>query len=288
MAAAGVAEPGGMSYEDAMMQAMDIGSASGGGEQTLSAGTVAGVVNKSLNQVYGACVRGSVGKVKIDIAIAGSGQVMGVSVNAGDAGFQKCVADQVRKIRFPVLPCTAHGGALQLRHMRLVPLALLALWFCLGSARAEEASAQSPEGSYFPDALLDHRAHEEASARKLEHLLGGLSGVQQARVAWSRAHPSLVPLDQPVPPPKVTVLLQTSDGGPRHEELAAVLEDLQSSETPRPTLRLVTTHAAPQGAMASAAQDETNKSPFRTLLALSLAANVLLATVLLLRARARG
>jgi hypothetical protein len=101
---------GGMSYEDAMMQAMDIGSASGGGEQTLSAGTVAGVVNKNLNQLYGACVRGSVGKVKIDIAIAGSGQVMGVTVNAGDAGFQKCVADQVRRIRFPSFPAPRMGA----------------------------------------------------------------------------------------------------------------------------------------------------------------------------------
>ncbi|MFT3922880.1 MAG: protein kinase [Myxococcales bacterium] len=101
---------GGMSYEDAMMQAMDIGSASGGGEQTLSAGTVAGVVNKNLNGIYGACVRGSVGKVKIDIAIAGSGQVMGVTVNAGDAGFQKCVADQVRRIRFPSFPAPRMGA----------------------------------------------------------------------------------------------------------------------------------------------------------------------------------
>jgi hypothetical protein len=101
---------GGMSYEDAMMQAVDIGSAGGGGEQTLSAGTVAGVVNKNLNQLYGACVRGSVGKVKIDIAIAGSGQVLGVTVNAGDAGFQRCVADQVRKIRFPSFPAPRMGA----------------------------------------------------------------------------------------------------------------------------------------------------------------------------------
>ncbi len=101
---------GGMSYEEAMMQAVDIGSASGGGEQTLSAGTVAGVVNKNLNAMYNACVRGSVGKVKIDIAIAGSGQVMGVTVNAGDASFQKCVADQIRKIRFPSFPAPRMGA----------------------------------------------------------------------------------------------------------------------------------------------------------------------------------
>jgi eukaryotic-like serine/threonine-protein kinase len=93
--------PAGMSYEDAMMQAIDIGSAHSGGEQTLKAATVAGVMNQHLNQFFRACVRGSVGQVKIDIAIAGSGQVMGVSVGAGDAGFQRCVAEQVRKIHFP-------------------------------------------------------------------------------------------------------------------------------------------------------------------------------------------
>lgn len=93
---------GGMSYEDAMMQAVDIGSsASGGGEQQLSAGTVAGVMNKHLNQLYGACVKGNPGKVKVDIALAGSGEVLGVSVDAADASLQRCVADQVRRIRFP-------------------------------------------------------------------------------------------------------------------------------------------------------------------------------------------
>lgn len=101
---------GGLSYEDAMMQAVDIGSASGGSEQTLTAQTVAGVVNKNLNQIYNACVRGSVGKVKVDIAIAGSGQVLGVTVNAGDAAFQRCVADQVRRIRFPSFPAPRMGA----------------------------------------------------------------------------------------------------------------------------------------------------------------------------------
>src|SRR5262249_26047679 len=86
---------GGMSYEDAMLQAVDIGGAAGGGEATLSAGTVAGVMNRNLNQIYNACVKGSVGKVVIDIAINGGGQVLGVTVNAGDGGFQRCVADQV-------------------------------------------------------------------------------------------------------------------------------------------------------------------------------------------------
>jgi serine/threonine protein kinase len=101
---------GGLSYEDAMMQAIDIGSASGGGEQQLSPATVAGVMNRNLNQVANACVKGSVGTIKIDMAIAGSGQVLGVSVNGGDGGVQSCVAAQVRRIRFPSFSAPRMGA----------------------------------------------------------------------------------------------------------------------------------------------------------------------------------
>jgi hypothetical protein len=100
----------GASYEDAMMVAIDIGSAASGGEQQLNAGTVAGVMNKNLNRIFDSCVKGSVGKVTVDIAIAGSGQVMGVSVRAGDAGFQRCVADQVRRVRFPAFSAPRMGA----------------------------------------------------------------------------------------------------------------------------------------------------------------------------------
>lgn len=109
---AGSSGGGGASYEDAMMQAVDIGSAhGGGGEQQLSAGTVAGVMNKHLNQLYGACIHGSVGKVTVLIAIAGSGQVLGVSVNGGDGGVQRCVADQVRRIHFPSFSAPRMGAS---------------------------------------------------------------------------------------------------------------------------------------------------------------------------------
>jgi len=102
---------GGMSYEDAMMQAVDIGGAgTGGGEQQLSAGTVAGVMNKHLNQLYGACVRGNPGKVRVDIALAGSGQVLGVSVDGGEPALQRCVADQVRRIHFPAFQAPRMGA----------------------------------------------------------------------------------------------------------------------------------------------------------------------------------
>lgn len=102
---------GGLSYEDAMMQAVDIGGAGeSGGEAQLSAGTVAGVMNKHLNQLYGACVHGNPGKVVIDLAIAGSGNVMGASVNGGDSALQRCVAEQVRKIHFPTFPSPRMGA----------------------------------------------------------------------------------------------------------------------------------------------------------------------------------
>jgi hypothetical protein len=101
---------GGLSYEDAMMQAVDLGSAEGGGEQQLSQGTVAGVMNKNLNGIFNACVHGSVGTVKIDMAIAGSGQVVGVSVSGGDGGVQNCVAGQVRRIHFPSFSAPRMGA----------------------------------------------------------------------------------------------------------------------------------------------------------------------------------
>jgi serine/threonine protein kinase len=101
---------GGMSYEDAMMQAVDIGSAAAGGEQQLSAAAVAGVMNRQLNGIFDACVRGSVGNVQVDLAIAGSGQVLGVSVRAGDANFQRCVASQVRRVRFPSFSAPRMGA----------------------------------------------------------------------------------------------------------------------------------------------------------------------------------
>lgn len=107
----GSAGGGGLSYEDAMMQAVDLGSsATGGGEQQLTASTVAGVMNQHLNQLYGACVRGNPGKVKVDIAIAGSGQVLGVSVSADDGSLQRCVAEQVRRIRFPSFSAPRMGA----------------------------------------------------------------------------------------------------------------------------------------------------------------------------------
>jgi hypothetical protein len=115
----GSPSPGGgtgfASYEDAMNQAMEIDMKSGGGERQLTSADVAGVMNKSLNRMF-TCVGdelrhgGKLGKVTIDVAILGSGKVMGASVNAGSPGFQKCIAAKVRELQFPNFPAPRMGA----------------------------------------------------------------------------------------------------------------------------------------------------------------------------------
>jgi hypothetical protein len=113
----GGAAPGGfMSYEDAMNQAVDLGDVSGsGGERQLTSGDVAGVMNRRLNSLFG-CVSkelrrgGRLGKVQIDLAIAGSGKVQGVSVRPGSPAFKGCIAGKVKHIRFPSFPAPRMGA----------------------------------------------------------------------------------------------------------------------------------------------------------------------------------
>ncbi|MCS6797673.1 MAG: protein kinase [Myxococcota bacterium] len=108
--ASGVRRPssaGGLSYEEAMMQGVDIGDVTrGGGERRLTPADVAGVMNRHINSFFG-CVGqeirrgGRLGQVTIDLAILGEGTVQGVSVRPGSEAFQSCVAAKVRTIRFP-------------------------------------------------------------------------------------------------------------------------------------------------------------------------------------------
>lgn len=96
------------SYEAAMNQAMELGDVTqAGGQKRLSGAQVSGVLNRHLNRIYNRCVPaekargGHLSSVKADIAIAGSGKVMGVSVRQGSGTFKKCVAGQIRSVRFP-------------------------------------------------------------------------------------------------------------------------------------------------------------------------------------------
>lgn len=107
----------GSSYEDAMNEVVDLGSATGsGGEGRLSPAQVAGVMNGHINQLF-TCVSaelrngGSLSRVRLDIAIAGSGSVLGTSVRAGSPEFQRCIASRVASIRFPSFGAPRMGAS---------------------------------------------------------------------------------------------------------------------------------------------------------------------------------
>lgn len=96
------------SYEDAMNRAVELGDATmGGGQGRLSPAQVVGVMNRHVNRIYSSCVGpeaargGRLGNVTIDIAIAGSGSVQGVSARQGSGAFKACVQRAVRRVRFP-------------------------------------------------------------------------------------------------------------------------------------------------------------------------------------------
>jgi hypothetical protein len=104
------------SYEDAMNQAMELGDATkGGGERQLRTSDIEAVMNRKLNTLFG-CVSqelrsgGRLGTVQIDMAILGSGQVAGASVNAGSGAFKKCMAAKIRQIAFPSFPAPRMGA----------------------------------------------------------------------------------------------------------------------------------------------------------------------------------
>ncbi len=104
------------SYEDAMNQAIELGNAKkSGGERQLRSGDIAGVMNRRLNSLF-TCVSqelrrgGRLGTVRIDMAIAGSGEVLGTSILVGSMAFKSCIAQKVRRIRFPSFPAPRMGA----------------------------------------------------------------------------------------------------------------------------------------------------------------------------------
>ena len=104
-------------YEDAMSRAVEIGDASqGGGEGRLNGGQVASVMNRNLNRFYSNCVLpevksgGTPGSVKVDLAIAGNGSVLGATVRGGSAGFQGCMGNQIKSVRFPTIGTPRMGA----------------------------------------------------------------------------------------------------------------------------------------------------------------------------------
>lgn len=105
------------SYEDAMSRAVEIGDASkGGGEGRLTGGQVASVMNRNLNRFYGRCVipelksGEKLGKVKVDLAIAGNGSVLGATVHGGGSGFHACMGREIASVRFPTFGAPRMGA----------------------------------------------------------------------------------------------------------------------------------------------------------------------------------
>lgn len=106
----------GGTYEDAMNQAVDMGNAEqGGGERQLTANDIARVLNGRLSMFRSCIVQEartmpSTHSCSMDIAIAGSGSVLGVSVTTGSAGFKSCVSSKVRSVHFPSFPAPRMGA----------------------------------------------------------------------------------------------------------------------------------------------------------------------------------
>lgn len=105
------------SYADAMSRAVQIGDASkAGGEGRLTGAQVASVMNRHLNRFYQACVLpevkagGKPGNVKVDLAIGGSGSVLGATVHGGSPSFQGCMGKQIKTVRFPTFGAPRMGA----------------------------------------------------------------------------------------------------------------------------------------------------------------------------------
>jgi hypothetical protein len=99
-----------------MNQAVELGDlAKGGGEGQLRPSDIEAVMNRNLNSFFG-CVsqelraKRRLGDVQIDLAIRGSGQVMGASVNTGSPEFQRCIVSKVRQLNFPTFASPRMGA----------------------------------------------------------------------------------------------------------------------------------------------------------------------------------
>lgn len=104
-------------YEEAMSRAVDMGDISQGGEASrLTGPEVAGVMNRHIGRIYAACVPaeqargGNLGRVQIDIAIAGNGSVLGASARQGSGAFQACIGRAVSSVRFPTFGAPRMGA----------------------------------------------------------------------------------------------------------------------------------------------------------------------------------
>ncbi len=104
------------SYEDAMSQAVDLGDVSkGGGQARLTSAEVTKVMNAHLKKLLG-CVGselssgGKLTTVQVDLAIAGSGKVLGASARQGSEAFKRCIETKTNLIPFPTFEAPRMGA----------------------------------------------------------------------------------------------------------------------------------------------------------------------------------
>ncbi|MDD5309887.1 MAG: protein kinase [Deltaproteobacteria bacterium] len=92
----------GMSYEEAMNTAVDLGSAQdNAGQKALTPEIIGHIMDQNVRRFL-PCMAGQHEKrVDMNIAIAGDGGIIGVSVTQGDGSLHSCVQRVVRSIRFP-------------------------------------------------------------------------------------------------------------------------------------------------------------------------------------------
>lgn len=171
------------------------------------------------------------------------------------------------------------------------PLWALVLISALGSSTgllAQDASVphtgDALHARLFPDAYAAHAARDRASAADLSRILEALPHVRRAEVTYQRAHPADVPLDSPLPSAHVVVALETEGSDPPAVSIETILAIVRKQSNDA-TVELIQTATTPPQGPVKPTRSDTETVTLRTFLALSLAANVLLATVLLLRLR---
>ncbi len=156
----------------------------------------------------------------------------------------------------------------------------------LADAHAEVATEPALHAALFPDAYAAQAARDEASAAEFSRLFRALPGVRESHVGFQRVHPADVPLDQALPAPHLVIVLQTEGPGPTPDALEQALRVVRDRANGATTQVIQAPATQPVESPAPSADDKRTVI-LRTLLALSLAANVLLATVLLVRLRFR-
>lgn len=101
----------GTTYEQAMSQAVELNMNSEGGERQLSRGDIQGVMDGRMGALMSCGTGGANGRVRIDFAISGSGQVLGTSVRAGSPAFQACIQAKLAQTRFPSFSAPRMGAS---------------------------------------------------------------------------------------------------------------------------------------------------------------------------------